>query len=129
MMAEPGEVSPASAANVTILDEIDEEAESGDEGADSEESESHAPARPLPLPLGGRPRVRRLSTYTSSDGGMDLEDDVIGGSARPGSSVGSWRPGSLGAGGVSSWRAASFMGRSGTANGQGGGAGSAEGGR
>lgn len=29
-----------------------------------------------------RPRRRRLSMYESSDGGMDLESDVIGGSAR-----------------------------------------------
>lgn len=42
---------------------------------------------------------------------MDLEDEVFGGSARPGTSVGSqWRPGSLGAGAVGSWRPGSFMG-------------------
>ena len=45
---------------------------------DEEEEESEAVSRLLP---GRRPR-RRLSTYESSDGGMDLEDDVIGGSAR-----------------------------------------------
>ncbi|RPD55294.1 vacuolar amino acid permease [Lentinus tigrinus ALCF2SS1-7] len=33
------------------------------------------------------PKRRRLSTYESSDGGMDLEDDVIGGSARRASMI------------------------------------------
>ncbi|KAM5542022.1 hypothetical protein V8D89_004332 [Ganoderma adspersum] len=44
-----------------------------------EEEEEVEPVSPLLV--GRRPR-RRLSTYESSDGGMDLEDDVIGGSAR-----------------------------------------------
>ncbi|KAI0713744.1 MFS general substrate transporter [Earliella scabrosa] len=33
-------------------------------------------------PIRVPPKRRRLSTYESSDGGMDLEDEVIGGSAR-----------------------------------------------
>ena len=46
------------------------------------EEEEEEEAEPVsPLLVGRRPR-RRLSTYESSDGGMDLEDDVIGGSAR-----------------------------------------------
>lgn len=135
LTAEPREISPVIETN---LDDINEEGEqdeeASDSGSDSEESESHAPARPLSLPMGARPRARRLSTYTSSDGGMDLEDDVYGGSARPetgmgswrAGSVGSWRPGSLGAGGAgraNSWRAASFMARHGTISGQGAGTG------
>lgn len=35
-----------------------------------------------PIDVPKVPRLRRLSTYESSDGGMNLEDDVIGGSAR-----------------------------------------------
>ncbi|KAI0085904.1 vacuolar amino acid permease [Irpex rosettiformis] len=41
------------------------------------EEEDLAPIRPLPT------RRRRLSTYESSDSVLDLEDDEIGGSARP----------------------------------------------
>ena len=47
-------------------------------GADEQEEGRHT-VSPIATPR--RPR-RRLSTYESSDGGMDLEDDVIGGSAR-----------------------------------------------
>ncbi len=46
------------------------------EAEDEEEGEAVSPLLPA------RPLRRRLSTYESSDGGMDLEDDVIGGSAR-----------------------------------------------
>jgi hypothetical protein len=41
------------------------------------EDEDVPPIRPLPT------RRRRLSTYESSDSVLDLEDDEIGGSARP----------------------------------------------
>lgn len=98
---EPRTISPVSEVDEPFADveagglrEEDNDTTANDDEAESEEPESHAPARSFSLP------VRRLSTYTISDGGMDLEDDVIGGSARPqsyGGSVGmagSWRPGS-----------------------------------
>ncbi|TBU53937.1 MFS general substrate transporter [Dichomitus squalens] len=46
---------------------------------ESDESDDDEPVSPL---LPKRSHRRRLSTYESSDGGMDLEDEVIGGSAR-----------------------------------------------
>ncbi|KAI0823832.1 vacuolar amino acid permease [Trametes gibbosa] len=52
---------------------------SGGEAPD-EDADADAGGLP-PIPV-RRPRRRRLSTYQSSDGGMDLEDDEIGGSAR-----------------------------------------------
>lgn len=47
------------------------------EGVDENDEDSVVPI----LKTQG-PQPRRLSTYESSDGGMDLESDVIGGSAR-----------------------------------------------
>ena len=53
-------------------DDDDDEEEARGEGRDTVSAPIAAPRRPR----------RRLSTYESSDGGMDLEDEVIGGSAR-----------------------------------------------
>ncbi|KAH9923694.1 MFS general substrate transporter [Epithele typhae] len=64
--------SPAPTVSPLAQDSaVASEAEDGDERADD--------VAPIPVPK--RP-TRRLSTYESSDGGMDLEDEVIGGSAR-----------------------------------------------
>ena len=54
---------------------------SEDEDADAREEREEGRHRVSPIATPRRPR-RRLSTYESSDGGMDLEDEVIGGSAR-----------------------------------------------
>lgn len=51
--------------------------ESGDEGDENvDESTTKTPPRP------GRKHMRRLSTFESPDGLMDLERDTTGGSAR-----------------------------------------------
>jgi len=55
-----------------------EETEDADNGVVEEEEEEEVPPIRPPIRI---PR-RRLSTYQSSDGGMDLESDTIGGSAR-----------------------------------------------
>ncbi|KAL1947127.1 hypothetical protein VTO73DRAFT_14088 [Trametes versicolor] len=61
-------------ARVPRRPRIDGREDSGEEGEDEEDGVGGIPVR--------RPRRRRLSTFESSDGIMDLEDDVIGGSAR-----------------------------------------------
>lgn len=61
--------------------EITEEPEELEDDAHHEDEDDHAdlpPMRVTPIP-----RRRRLSTYESSDSILDLEDDEIGGSARP----------------------------------------------
>lgn len=64
-------------ANVEVVQNHDDESDSSDaEGED--ERVDIPPVSQSPK----RPRRRRLSTYESSDGAMDLEDDFIGGSAR-----------------------------------------------
>ncbi|THH21457.1 hypothetical protein EW146_g100 [Bondarzewia mesenterica] len=52
--------------------------------SDSEEDENEEPQASQPIPVLSTQdrRPRRLSTYQSSDGGLDLESDIIGGSAR-----------------------------------------------
>ncbi|PSR72113.1 hypothetical protein PHLCEN_2v12028 [Hermanssonia centrifuga] len=56
----------------------------------SEEPEDfHEDDHDVVPPIRPPPRRRRLSTYESSDGGMDLESDDYGGSARPRSAYGS----------------------------------------
>ncbi|KAH9857446.1 vacuolar amino acid permease [Lenzites betulinus] len=72
---------PATAAE--LEEELEEGAEESTVNATelSDESDLDIEAGLPPIPV-RRPRRRRLSTYESSDGGMDLEDDVIGGSAR-----------------------------------------------
>lgn len=55
--------------------ERDESAVSADD--EDDQASAVAPLRPRPI----FPR-RRLSTFESSEGGMDLEDETIGGSAR-----------------------------------------------
>ncbi|KAI0806672.1 MFS general substrate transporter [Fomes fomentarius] len=57
------------------------EVERDDEDDNDTDSDVEA-AAVSPIDVPKVPRLRRLSTYESSDGGMDLEDDVIGGSAR-----------------------------------------------
>ena len=47
-----------------------------------EDEEPALATQPIPVLTTQDRRPRRLSTYESSDGGMDLESDVIGGSAR-----------------------------------------------
>ena len=54
--------------------------EETDETDDEAVSESEEPMDRVVVPI--RQVPRRLSTYQSADGGMDLESDVIGGSAR-----------------------------------------------
>ena len=48
-----------------------------------DEVEEEEEGEPLPLPRTPPKRRRRLSTYESSDGYMDLESPEIGGTARP----------------------------------------------
>lgn len=96
------EVVGQPANDLPVVEEEDGEGEDGEEDSGSEVSEEDtSPSRfegfnnpfdgnetrdrlPSTLP---RPRLintkrRRLSLYESSDGGMDLESDKIGGSAR-----------------------------------------------
>lgn len=70
-----GRSDPESRENP--LEVTDDPEESAEELHASEDEDVPA-IRP---PLTGK-RRRRLSTYESSDGGMDLENDEIGGSAR-----------------------------------------------
>ncbi|KAJ7729775.1 vacuolar amino acid permease [Mycena metata] len=51
-----------------------------------EDGDTQAHPRPRPRPIAARPPRRRLSTFESTDGFMDLENDHFGGSARPKSS-------------------------------------------
>ncbi|KAI0628852.1 vacuolar amino acid permease [Trametes polyzona] len=89
--------NPHPATQAELVEELEEGAEDAPEGtelSDESDIEAHR-AHPFdddeddegegggiaPIPV-RKPRRRRLSTYESSDGGMDLEDDEIGGSAR-----------------------------------------------
>lgn len=63
----PVGTTPDSDGSVTIADETDSFIDDG---------------IPTPSHCLQIPPVRRLSTYESSEGGMNLEDDLIGGSAR-----------------------------------------------
>lgn len=72
------EPSPAALEPENPLEETEEPEDDGSAIAEDDASDV-PPIRPITL----RHNARRLSTYESSDGGMDLESDEIGGSARP----------------------------------------------
>lgn len=60
-------------------DDYDDRVDDPNSVDDEEDDEGEGSARSRPLM---RSRRRRLSTYQSIDGGMNLEDDFIGGSAK-----------------------------------------------
>lgn len=74
---EPSEPAPAPVLNVMSPTDTPEDSEEEDEVAISRTPVMRTRARPLDLR-----RPRRLSTYESQDGVLDLESDTIGGSAR-----------------------------------------------
>ena len=81
-----------------VIEEEDEEEEIGGREISVDHQRQAHPIHESPTRYGAtvarptRPPKRRLSTFESTDGGMDLESDVIGGSARSFSvSVGSLR--------------------------------------
>ncbi|KAI0355184.1 vacuolar amino acid permease [Trametes cingulata] len=67
----------AESADAPAATELsDEDIEAGSKDSDDEDDDGLPPIRTR------APQRRRLSTYESSDGGMDLEDERYGGSAR-----------------------------------------------
>lgn len=75
----PAEQPTPSDTESTGRTVVEEPEQGADEFHDESEGENTVPAiRPLPTT-----QRRRLSTYESSDSVLDLEDDEIGGSARP----------------------------------------------
>ena len=77
-------ISPEREPNQLEYGESDDEEEETDVRDAAEESSKPSTSElPVTRPLLRRiPRRRRLSTYESSDGILDLESDIIGGSAR-----------------------------------------------
>ncbi|KAK7036049.1 vacuolar amino acid permease [Favolaschia claudopus] len=75
----------ASTSNSTGVPTNTESAESSPTETETEPegpATEGGPATPRPIAAGRRPHRRRMSTFESMDGTMDLESDRIGGSAR-----------------------------------------------